>query len=474
MTGFKLVLGIWLLLRKVPAESACLDNAIPSGQRRNLTGPGGQSYPVGLWLNDWAAGYDACLWWMQCLQPHHLLQDVACLYHVPLQMNDAQATSAVLRILIEERLGYSVVDQGPGPGTLNAFYALMGCTSPLNLTDRGCALAALKSFWMPLVRIANPSLGLKIRVTYSHINFETWAEGYTNEWDEMQVRHTSIAPVNAGSMGYVGKTSLFFARRILEDAYYRVGTALDYFRGSSPWTFFDSLDSINRNLLYPCNQTRFMLSKPNEDYLSYTGDADGLQRTPSGELVAICPDGYFWLPPSCRDDASKCVPYITGGLGWQLDEVMQKATAFYMPLALAVAQSGQEAATGRVLQDEDIIQQLDADMLSRSHQAETAYDEFNSEVSNLVREYRKQARLETASESQFMISRGEVDEYVDKILKSKASLRFPRAVLSCSSSHVKTLTWALLNLFFALGLVPTSWLREVSPVRKRGPAVVNN
>ena len=141
-----------------------------------------------------------------------------------------------------------------------------------------------------------------------------------------------------------------------------------------------------------------------------------------------------------------------------------------LPLQFAI----KEAATGRVLQDEDIIQQLDADMLSRSHQAETGYDEFNSEVSNLVLEYRKQARLETASEPQFMISRGEVDEYVDKILKSKASLRFPRAVLSCSSSHVKTLTWALLNLFFALGLVPTSWLREVSPVRKRGPAVVNN
>ncbi|CAE7898853.1 Riox1 [Symbiodinium sp. KB8] len=115
----------------------------------------------------------------------------------------------------------------------------------------------------------------------------------------------------------------------IPSAYYHVGTALDYFRGwnvswSSPWNFFDSLGSINRSLLYPCNQTRFMLSKPNEDYLSYTGDADGLQRTPTGELVAICPDGYFWLPPSCRDDASKCVPYITGGLGWQLDEVMQK------------------------------------------------------------------------------------------------------------------------------------------------------
>ncbi|CAE7379167.1 No66 [Symbiodinium natans] len=162
------------------------------------------------------------------------------------------ATSAVVRILIEERLGYKVVEQGPGPGTLNAFYALLGCTSPLNLTDRGCGAP----------------------VTYSHINMETWAEGYANEWNEIQARFTSIAPINAGSMGYVGKASAFIPQRVREQAYFQDGTVLDFFRGwnvswSSPWMFFDSLDSIERSHLLPCNQTRFMISKANEDYLRH-------------------------------------------------------------------------------------------------------------------------------------------------------------------------------------------------------------
>ena len=38
----------------------------------------------------------------------------------------------------------------------------------------------------------------------------------------------------------------------------------------------------------------------------------------------------------------------------------------------------------------------------------------------------------------------------------------------------RRLCWLLLNLFLALGCVPSAWMREVSSIRKRGPRVVTD
>lgn len=40
---------------------------------------------------------------------------------------------------------------------------------------------------------------------------------------------------------------------------------------------------------------------------------------------------------SPQENPSQCVPFITGGSGWNLDETMQKATAWNMPITPAVA-----------------------------------------------------------------------------------------------------------------------------------------
>lgn len=52
-----------------------------------------------------------------------------------------------------------------------------------------------------------------------------------------------------------------------------------------------------------------------------------------------CVDSKWWLPPSCRGNVYQCVPYLSGGNGWGIEEMMQKTTIFSMPMALAVAAS---------------------------------------------------------------------------------------------------------------------------------------
>ena len=54
---------------------------------------------------------------------------------------------------------------------------------------------------------------------------------------------------------------------------------------------------------------------------------------------ARCDDGYWWLPPSCRANATKCVPWITGGTGWDVEQFMQKFAILNMPIGVAIAAS---------------------------------------------------------------------------------------------------------------------------------------
>eukprot|EP00439_Symbiodinium_sp_Y106_P051899 s2250_g6.t3 len=259
---------------------------------RNVTHDG-ESYPIGLWVNDWDAAY---------------------------------VTSGVVHILMEELLGYNVIETGPGPGTLNAFYALMGCARPLNLSDAGCGSG----------------------VTYNHINVEQWSEDYAKEWSEIQAKYPSRAPLDLGSMGYDGAISAYFPRSVLAESHFQDGNVLEHYRGwNASWSrnekYFDTLDSIDRSQMHPCNETRFMSPQPNEDYLRVTGDSEGLRALANGDLVSYCPDGYFWLPPACRADPARCIPYLTGALGWWgVDDMMQKVTAFHMPIAIGVARNWAE------------------------------------------------------------------------------------------------------------------------------------
>ncbi|CAE7564923.1 unnamed protein product [Symbiodinium sp. CCMP2592] len=150
-------------------------------------------------------------------------------------------------------------------------------------------------------------------------------------------------------MGYEGLSSTFLRREALMQAFSEQGAILDYFRGwntswTQPWKYFDSIASVNRSQMVPCNASRFTITQANRDYLQVTGDTAGVAVQPNGELFAVCPDGYYWPPPSCRAVSSRCVPYFTQDPGWGLDDMMQKVTAYGMPISLGVAKSWAEMA----------------------------------------------------------------------------------------------------------------------------------
>lgn len=51
-----------------------------------------------------------------------------------------------------------------------------------------------------------------------------------------------------------------------------------------------------------------------------------------------CDDGVWWAAPSCRNDLTKCVPFIGAG-AWGVEHAMQKFAAHNMPAAVGVPAS---------------------------------------------------------------------------------------------------------------------------------------
>ena len=124
-------------------------------------------------------------------------------------------------------------------------------------------------------------------------------------------------------------------------AYAAEGLPLEYYEAWDtnwyrPWEYFDTIASVNKSLIMSCS-----LGFPSGQmklYLDQTGDTQGVAvNVSSGTYSAQCVDDAFWTAPSCRGNHSQCVVMLTGGLGWGVNEMMQKATAFNMPFAVAVS-----------------------------------------------------------------------------------------------------------------------------------------
>jgi len=283
-------LTVVLSLLVPTAASTCFEDAVPASDRRNLVNVDGETYPVGFFIGNWAAGY---------------------------------AANVMAAILTEEILGYNVHMNfdAPGPGQVDAYFGLTGCRTYNDVSDRGCDQGA----------------------TRYHIQMEGWMGVNTQDWNFIQTTYPTMGPKDLGSMGYDGFSTTFLPKPAQQNAYSTAGLALQFYRNwnaswNAPSTYFASLSSIDSTKLMPCTKSIMSDDLVMRRHVKFTGDADGVVIT-NDKYAGKCFDSWWWAPPSCRDDTSRCVPHITGGTGWQSEAMMQKTTLFNMPIASAVAAS---------------------------------------------------------------------------------------------------------------------------------------
>lgn len=125
---------------------------------------------------------------------------------------------------VQEVLNYNVSVKGTSVSTLDTFYAVMNCETPLDGANRRCG---------------SDGTG------YVHIALEVWVGGHQEEWGAIQKGSPSIAPKTLGSMGYDGASGMYVPAAVHQKAYNAEGINLDFYRDynvswRSPSTYFTS------------------------------------------------------------------------------------------------------------------------------------------------------------------------------------------------------------------------------------------
>ena len=208
----------------------------------------------------------------------------------------------------------------PPPGTTSQMWAITGCSTP-TLDDPGCGVNGPQE-------------------TRFHVSVEGWTLGYALTWEKIQSDYPSTAPINLGNMGYDGISGQYVSANLVDETYNTTGIALDLYRSydsrfRNVSGYFDPITAFNTSDFQTCEESRFSNVALMQTYLEVTGDLDGVE-TVDGKLRAKCFSGHFWLPPSCRQDVSRCLVFITVNPGYGVSHMMLRATIWKMPVVPAV------------------------------------------------------------------------------------------------------------------------------------------
>ena len=159
---------------------------------------------------------------------------------------------------------------------------------------------------------------------------ECWLKSYGLVWNEIQSLYPKSAPVNLGNMGYTGAASEYVPRPVIQQAKQTEGLALQYYANYNaswydPSKYFDKITSVNAaEFMMPCSESIMSDAATAARHVSFTGDVDGVVAQNGAYTALKCDDGYWWLPPACRANSSRCVPHNTGGIGWGIEIMAQR------------------------------------------------------------------------------------------------------------------------------------------------------
>jgi len=273
-------------------NGTCFSNAIPEADRKNLTTAQQESIPFTFLLASWTS---------------------------------AQVTSSVIEILASEIMGYNVaVDPQVPASSVDGIYALLGCSTWWNGTSCGCEDRKIKA----------------------HVMVDSWYRlCCTHNLQEVQEKYKEEAPKHGGNMGYLGDAGAYVSEAPRVSAKNTSGLALEYYQSHdanwfTPSQYFSSLSTVNTSDFMGCDASLLSDNQSIYNYLMFSGDSDGVNITTTGNVTsykAYCPDNIFWRSTSCRTDVTKCVPFVTGGDGWDTLPMLQRSAAYNMPIAFGVA-----------------------------------------------------------------------------------------------------------------------------------------
>ncbi|CAK9115801.1 unnamed protein product [Durusdinium trenchii] len=227
----------------------------------------------------------------------------------------AQAVTSIADILIRERLGVHSVMNETVDTVLQAALKLSGCEEITCVESTDGAHAALETWW-----------------------------NSADELMDFQQLHPDRAPVDLGSIGYEGEDDVYVSKGIVSKAYDETGNSLDFYRAynvshHTAHRYFAKLTELSVADYVSCNELKWANPAFINSYVEYTGDLEGVIEVAPGQYHAKCPNGKFWIAPSCRQNVTECIPVVTSGYGWLLDIIMLWSTSYGLPTALGLTRT---------------------------------------------------------------------------------------------------------------------------------------
>eukprot|EP00435_Cladocopium_sp_Y103_P004075 s2043_g1.t1 len=232
--------------------------------------------------------------------------------------DSAMILSAIVKVLIEEVLGYhAVLQEGSGfMSTEQAFAAMAGCDNPSDYP--------------------NDQTGCSAGSTESHVLMEGWIDGNVDAWNQITSLASTFAPLRASKI-YRSYEGLYVSKGVwdLKTTSPALDTKEALQSSQNPHDYFDDITAFSSTQLAACTATILVDRTIMATYVNITGDTEGVDASGDG----TCYNSHWWLAPgSCRDlNGAACVPVITGGDGWMMPAFMQKSAIWGLQLAIGVA-----------------------------------------------------------------------------------------------------------------------------------------
>lgn len=226
----------------------------------------------------------------------------------------------VLKIIVEESVGFHTATLSV-PTSSMGYYLISGCVcSTAGCTEPTCGVAPQR--W--------------------HVALGAWPTYIQEARNYVERAYPALSPLNLGELGYEVGDGLWVMDQSRREAFQALEVPLEYYRhyntSADLSLFFAKVDDIPQEQLRLCKDDTYLWSREQaEAYLRFTGDVAGVVSSNGSSFHAACHDNHWWLAPRCRSDVARCIPVISGGEGWGLQEWMMKATTHGLPLAIGVA-----------------------------------------------------------------------------------------------------------------------------------------
>ena len=133
-----------------------------------------------------------------------------------------------------------------------------------------------------------------------------------------------------------------------------------------------------------------------------------------------------------------------------------------------------DECTGERLSAVDTFNVLTQDVLNRGTRPGQGEQGFNRSVEHDVKRLRREALAQSSQEVDYPFTMALVCTVLDGVKTNKRSLHLPRGAAKAKLLVARQLTWALVNFAMVMGLVASTWAREISPLHKGGPDIVSD